>query len=175
MTSRESLPSWSGKGFLLPHPFFLFFKTDMGWTLAAKIWSSNTRSASVRVWTFTSLQPLLAGSHLFPQIKAQKKMKWTIRARGLTSSLLDLCLSVSGGTSSASVFPFPFGCFLCTESQNASLCRELFPMPSGRVHNTRGNGAMCQKEKDSLLDPFYGGKKRVQENHFVQLTREELR
>lgn len=95
----------------------------MGWTLAAKIWSSNTRSASVRVWTFTSLQPLLAGSHLFPQIKAQKKMKLTIRARALTSSLLDLCLSVSGGTSSASVFPFPFGCFLCTESQNASLCR----------------------------------------------------
>lgn len=109
------------EGLSLSSPIFL--KTATGWKTAAKTWRSNSSSASVRAWTFTSLQPPLVGSHLFPQIKAQEKMKWRTSARGLTISLLDLYPSVSGGTSSASVFPFPFGLSLCTESQNASLCR----------------------------------------------------
>lgn len=53
----------------------ILLKTAMGWKTAAKTWSSNTSSASVRAWTFASLQPLLVGSHLFPQIKVQEKMK----------------------------------------------------------------------------------------------------
>lgn len=148
----------------------------VGWKTESKTWSSNTRPASIRAWTFTSIQPLLVGNHLLSQIKAQGKMRWRTSARGLTISLLDWYQSVSGGKSSGSAFSFPFGCFLCTERQNTSLCGYLFPPAiwQGAQHKRQWCYLSGRKRTICWINFLEEkrGKKRMQENHFVQLTGE---
>lgn len=113
----------------------------MGWKTAAKTWSSNTWSVSVRAWIFTSLQPLLVDGHLFPQIKAQEKMKWRTSARGLTISLCQEAHHLQ-------VFFLFLLAVSCAQRARKLPCADsCFPLPSGRVHNTRGNGAICQERK----------------------------
>lgn len=119
MTYREGLSSWSGKGSLFPHPFF---KTAMGWKTAAKTWGSSTSSASRRAWSFLSSLCWFAVLY-YHRSKHKEKLNERQVQGGCTIGFLNFHQSLSGETSSESVFSFPFGLFLVhRESQNASLC-----------------------------------------------------
>lgn len=77
---RPVKPEW--EGFSFPHPFF---KTAVGWKQQQRHGTPALvqRPEELGPLPLLLLQPLLIGSPLLPQIKAQEKIKWGTSAKRL--------------------------------------------------------------------------------------------
>lgn len=121
-------------------------------------------------------QPVLVGNPLLPRIKARgKKLSegqvqrgWTIRR--------DFHQSVSGGTSSESVFPFPFGS-LPVHGEPERFLVQTVASPCHLAGCTHMGGKWCYLSGSKRIiyrNSFVGkkrGKRKVQVRHFVQMAR----